>query len=220
MLTEGLRKTGDMNMKVLLLNGSTRKNGCTYLALSEVAKVLETEGVETEIVQLGGGTVRDCTGCNGCAGKGQCVFGDDMVNEMIAKAKAADGFVLGSPVYYAHPSGQILSLLDRVFYAGVEAFLHKPAAVVVTARRAGTTASLDVLNKYLLNAEMPVVSSTYWNMVFGPAPELVEQDKEGLQTMRNLGRNMAWLLGCIEAGRQQGCTPPQAERAHWTNFNR
>ena len=207
-------------MKVLLLNGSTRKNGCTYLALSEAAKELNTEGVETEILQLGGGPVRDCVGCNGCAGKGQCVFGDDIVNEVIAKAKEADGFVFGSPVYYAHPSGQILSLLDRVFYAGVEGFLHKPAAVVVTARRAGTTASLDVLNKYLLNAEMPIVSSTYWNMVFGPAPELVEQDKEGLQTMRNLGRNMAWLLGCIEAGRQQGRMPPQAERGRWTNFNR
>ncbi|RKI65336.1 flavodoxin family protein [bacterium 1xD42-67] len=207
-------------MKVLLLNGSTRKNGCTYLALSEVAKALETDGVETEIVQMGGGPVRDCIGCNGCAGKGQCVFGDDMVNEMIAKAKEADGFVFGSPVYYAHPSGQILSLLDRVFYAGVEAFLHKPAAVVVTARRAGTTASLDVLNKYLLNAEMPVVSSTYWNMVFGPAPELVVQDTEGLQTMRNLGRNMAWLLGCIEAGRETGLEPPAAEMVHWTNFNR
>lgn len=173
-----------------------------------------------QIVQMGGGPVRDCIGCNGCAGKGQCVFGDDMVNEVIAKAKEADGFVFGSPVYYAHPSGQILSLLDRVFYAGVEGFLHKPAAVVVTARRAGTTASLDALNKYLLNAEMPIVSSTYWNMVFGPAPELVVQDKEGLQTMRNLGRNMAWLLGCIEAGQQQGRTPPQAERAHWTSFNR
>ena len=207
-------------MKVLLLNGSTRKNGCTYLAPSKVAKALNAEDVETEIIQMGGGPVRDCVGCNGCAGKGQCVFGDDMVNEVIAKAKEADGFVFGSPVYYAHPSGQILSLLDRVFYAGVEGFLHKPAAVVVTARRAGTTASLDVLNKYLLNAEMPIVSSTYWNMVFGPAPELVEQDKEGLQTMRNLGRNMAWLLGCIEAGRQQGHTPPQAEREHWTNFNR
>ena len=207
-------------MKVLLLNGSTRKDGCTYLALSEAAKALNEQGVETEIVQMGGGPVRDCAGCNGCAGKGQCVFGDDMVNEVIAKAKEADGFVFGSPVYYAHPSGQILSLLDRAFYAGVEGFLHKPAAVVVTARRAGTTASLDVLNKYLLNAEMPIVSSTYWNMVFGPAPELVEQDKEGLQTMRNLGRNMAWLLGCIEAGRQQGRMPPQAERGRWTNFNR
>ena len=207
-------------MKVLLLSGSTRKNGCTYLALSEVAKTLNAEDVETEIIQMGGGPVRDCVGCNGCAGKGRCVFGDDMVNELIAKAKEVDGFVFGSPVYYAHPSGQSLSLLDRVFYAGVEGFLHMPAAVVVTARRAGTTASLDVLNKYLLNAEMPIVSSTYWNMVFGPAPELVEQDKEGLQTMRNLGRNMAWLLGCIEAGQQQGRTPPQAERAHWTSFNR
>ena len=207
-------------MKVLLLNGSTRKDGCTYFALSEAAKTLNAEGVETEIVQMGGVPVRDCVGCNGCAGKGQCVFGDDMVNELIAKAKEADGFVFGSPVYYAHPSGQILSLLDRAFYAGVEGFLHKPAAVAVTARRAGTTASLDALNKYLLNAEMPIVSSTYWNMVFGPAPELVEQDKEGLQTMRNLGRNMAWLLGCIEAGQQQGRTPPQAERAHWTSFNR
>ena len=207
-------------MKVLLLNGSTRKNGCTWLALSEIANALNAEGMETEILQMGVGPVRDCIGCNGCAGKDRCVFGDDMVNEVIAKAKEADGFVFGSPVYYAHPSGQILSLLDRVFYAGVEGFLHKPAAVVVTARRAGTTASLDALNKYLLNAEMPIVSSTYWNMVFGPAPELVKQDKEGLQTMRNLGRNMAWLLGCIEAGQQQGCTPPQAERAHWTNFNR
>ena len=209
-----------MSIKVLLLNGSTRKNGCTYLALSEVAKTLNAEGVETEILQMGGGPVRDCAGCNGCAGKGRCAFGDDMVNEVIAKAKEADGFVFGSPVYYAHPSGQILSLLDRVFYAGVEGFLHKPAAVVVTARRAGTTPSLDVLNKYLLNAEMPIVSSTYWNMVFGPAPELVGQDKEGLQTMRNLGRNMAWLLRCIQAGAQQGVTPPAAETEHWTNFNR
>ena len=207
-------------MKVLLLNGSTRKNGCTYLALSEVAKVLNTEGIETEIVQMGGGPVRDCIGCNGCARKGQCVFADDMVNEIISKAKEADGFVFGSPVYYAHPSGQVLSLLDRLFYAGGGAFTHKPGAAVVTARRAGTTASLDVLNKYMTDAQMPVVTSTYWNMVFGPTPELVEQDKEGLQTMRNLGRNMAWLLKCIQAGAQQGMTPPAAETDHWTNFNR
>lgn len=207
-------------MKVLLLNGSTRKNGCTYLALSEITRVLNTEGIETEIVQMGGGPVRDCTGCNGCAGKGQCVFGDDLVNKIIAKAKEADGFVFGSPVYYAHPSGQVLSLLDRLFYAGGGAFTHKPGAAVVTARRAGTTASLDVLNKYMTDAQMPVVTSTYWNMVFGPAPELVEQDKEGLQTMRNLGRNMAWLLKCIQAGAQQGVTPPVAETDHWTNFNR
>ena len=207
-------------MKVLLLNGSTHKNGCTYLALSEAAKTLNAEGVETEIIQMGGGPVRDCIGCNGCTGKGQCVFGDDMVNEVIAKAKEADGFVFGSPVYYAHPSGQILSLLDRLFYAGGSAFTQKPGAAVVTARRAGTTASLDVLNKYMTDAQMPVVTSTYWNMVFGPAPELVEQDKEGLQTMRNLGRNMAWLLKCIQAGTQRGVTPPAAETDHWTNFNR
>lgn len=207
-------------MKVLLLNGSTRKNGCTYLALSEVAKALNAEGVETEILQMGGGPVRDCIGCNGCAGNGRCVFCDDLVNEIIAKATEADGFVFGSPVYYAHPSGQVLSLLDRLFYAGGGAFAHKPGAAVVTARRAGTTASLDVLNKYMTDAQMPVVTSTYWNMVFGPAPELVAQDKEGLQTMRNLGRNMAWLLKCIQAGAQQGVMPPAAETDHWTNFHR
>lgn len=207
-------------MKVLLLNGSTRKNGCTYLALLEVAKALNAERVETEIIQMGGVPVRDCIGCNGCAGKGQCVFGDDMVNEIIARAKEADGFVFGSPVYYAHPSGQILSLLDRLFYAGGSAFTHKPGAAVVTARRTGTTASLDVLNKYMTDAQMPVVTSTYWNMVFGPVPELAEQDKEGLQTMRNLGRNMAWLLKCIQAGTQQSVTPPAAETDCWINFNR
>lgn len=207
-------------MKVLLLNGSTRKNGCTYLALAEVARVLEAADIETEIFQMGAAAVRDCIGCNGCAGKGRCVFADDQVNEIIGRAEQADGFVFGSPVYYAHPSGQVLSLLDRVFYAGGAAFAHKPGAVVATARRAGSTASLDVLNKYLLNAQMPVASSTYWNMLFGPAPELAAQDAEGLQTMRNLGRNLAWLLKCVEAGGKQGLVPPQAEREHWTNFNR
>lgn len=207
-------------MKVLAINGSTRKNGCTYLALLEAAKALDAEGIETEIVQMGSDPVRDCIGCNGCAGKGQCVFGDDMVNEIIARAEGADGFIFGSPVYYAHPSGQLLSMLDRLFYAGGSAFSHKPGAAVVTARRAGTTASLDVLNKYMTDAQMPIVSSTYWNMVFGPVPELVEQDKEGLQTMRNLGRNMAWLLKCIQTGQQSGIEVPFAETANWTNFNR
>lgn len=209
-------------MKVLLINGSTRKNGCTYLALTEVAKPLQEAGIETEIVQLGAEPVWDCIGCNSCQGSGggHCVFEDDVVNSWIAKAKEADGFVFGSPVYFAHPTGHFLSVLDRMFYAGGEAFFHKPGAAMVTARRAGTTASLDVLNKYMTDAQMPVVTSTYWNMVFGPAPELVEQDKEGLQTMRNLGRNMAWLLKCIQAGAQQGVTPPVAETDHWTNFNR
>lgn len=207
-------------MKILILNGSTQKNGCTYLALLEAAKALDAEGVETEIVQMGSSPVRDCIGCNGCAGKGRCAFKDDMVNEIIAKAEEVDGFIFGSPVYYAHPSGQLLSLLDRLFYAGSSAFAHKPGAAVVTARRAGATASLDVLNKYMTDAQMPIVSSTYWNMVFGPVPELVEQDKEGLQTMRNLGRNMAWLLKCIQAGQQSGIEVPFAETANWTNFNR
>lgn len=207
-------------MKVLLLNGSTRKNGCTYLALSEAAKSLQAEGIDTEIIQLGAEPVRDCIGCNGCQSKGRCVFGDDMVNKWLEKAKAADGFVLGSPVYYAHPAGHFLATLDRMFYAGGAYFQHKPGAAIVTARRAGTTASLDALNKYFTDAQMPVVSSTYWNMVHGPAPELVEQDLEGLQTMRNLGRNMAWLLKCIQAGNKQGITPPMAETDYRTNFNR
>lgn len=207
-------------MKVLLINGSTRKDGCTCLALSEAAKALQAEGIETELVQMGGQPVRECIGCNGCQGKGRCVFQDDKVNEWLAKARQADGFVFGSPVYFAHPTGQLLNLLDRMFYAGGDAFHHKPGAAIATARRAGTTASLDVLNKYFSDAQMPMVSSTYWNMVYGPAPELVEQDLEGLQTMRNLGRNMAWLLNCIQAGKERGIDPPTAETAHWTNFNR
>ena len=207
-------------MKVLLFNGSTRKNGCTYAALSEAAQALNAEGVEAEILQLGGASVRDCIGCNGCEGKGRCVFTDDTVNQWIEKAQDADGFVFGSPVYYAHPSGQILSLLNRMFYAGSRAFAHKPGAAVVSARRAGTTASLDVLNKYFTVAQMPVVSSTYWNMVHGTAPEQVKQDLEGLQTMRSLGRNMAWLLKCIALGRQNGVEPPQADTSQWTNFIR
>jgi len=215
---DGIRR--ENNVKVLLLNGSTRKDGCTYLALSEVARQLHEEGIETELVQLGPVPVRDCVGCNHCAGKGCCVFEDDMVNEWLDKAREADGFVFGSPVYYAHPAGHFLAALDRMFYAGAKFFTQKPGAAVVTARRAGTTASLDVLNKYFTDAQMPVVSSTYWNMVFGPAPEMVEHDLEGLQTMRNLGKNMAWLLKCIQAGKQQGVLPPSAETVHWTNFNR
>ena len=207
-------------MKVLLYNGSPRKNGCTYLALSEIAKVLAQEGIDSEILQLGGAPVRDCTGCGGCTGKGKCVFSDDAVNGWIAKAREADGFVFGSPVYFAHPAGQLLSAMDRMFYAGGDAFRHKPAAAVVTARRAGTTASLDAIQKHFTDAQMPVVSSTYWNMVFGPSPELAEQDQEGLQTMRNLARNLAWLLRCIAAGRERGIMPPAAEAQAWTSFNR
>lgn len=207
-------------MKVLLFNGSTRENGCTYLALQEVAKVLEREGIQTEILQLGPRPVRDCIGCNRCQELGRCVFEEDVVNQWLEKAREADGFVFGSPVYFAHPAGQILSVMDRMFYADGSAFANKPAAAVVTARRAGTTASLDALQKHFTIAQMPIVSSTYWNMVFGPVPELVEQDQEGLQTMRNLAEHMAWMLRCIEAGKEKGVYPPQAERQHRTNFNR
>ena len=206
-------------MKVLMLNGSCNPKGCTYTALTEVGKALSSQGIDYEIVQLDGGPVRDCIGCNQCSKNG-CVFTDDGVNDFIAKARQADGFVFGTPVYYAHPSGRVLSFLDRVFYAGGSAFAGKPGAAVASARRAGTTASVDVLNKYFTIAQMPVVSSTYWNMVHGNTPEEVLQDAEGMQTMRNLARNLLWLVQCIQAGQAAGLQPPQAERDHRTNFIR
>ena len=178
-------------MNILLLNGSSRPNGCTYTALREVADTLEAGGAETEILFLGSGPIRDCTACRTCQKTpGRCVFDDDIVNRIIEKARAADGFVFGTPVYYAHPSGRVLSVLDRVFYAGNAAFAHKPGAAIASARRAGTTASVDVLNKYITISQMPMVSSTYWNMVHGNTPEEVRQDAEGMQTMRNLARNL------------------------------
>lgn len=208
-------------MKVMLVNGSSREKGCTYTALSEVSDSLNQEGIQTELVWLGQGALRDCIGCGQCNARHPgCVFDDDCVNKMIAKAKEADGFVFGTPVYYAHPSGRILSALDRMFYAGKSAFSHKPGAAIASARRAGTTASVDVLNKYFMIAEMPVVSSSYWNMVHGNRPEEVAQDLEGLQIMRNLGRNMAWLLKCLEAGKNQGLVIPENEYTQKTNFIR
>lgn len=207
-------------MKVLLLNGSGHKAGCTDRALREVAEALNAQGVETELLWLGNGPMRDCIGCGGCAMEKGCIFKDDAINEIIEKARICDGFVFGSPVYYAHPSGRILSALDRLFYAGGDAFAYKPGAAVVSARRAGTTASLDVLNKYFTINNMPVVSSGYWNMVHGNTPEEVEQDLEGLQVMRTLGRNMAWLLRCLEAGRDANVGIPAPEKRARTNFIR
>ena len=208
-------------MKVLLLNGSSHPHGCTDTALREVASALENAGIHTEILFLGNDPVRDCTACGACANiPGKCVFDDDIVNRIIEKAREADGFVFGTPVYYAHPSGRILSILDRVFYAGKSAFVHKPAAAIASARRAGTTASLDVLQKYFTISQMPVVSSTYWTMVHGKEPEDVLKDAEGLQTMRNLASNMAWMLRCIEAGKAMGIQLPQAESGARTNFIR
>ncbi len=208
-------------MKVLLLNGSSHPSGCTYTALTEVAGTLNAQGIETEILFFGSGPVRDCTGCERCKQHpGRCVFDDDIINQIIEKAREANGFVIGSPVYFSHPSGRILSILDRVFYAGRPVFAHKPGAAVVSARRAGTSASLDVLNKYFTVAQMPVVSSTYWTMVHGDRPEDVPQDVEGLRTLRNLASNMAWLLRCIEAGKAAGIDAPQAETGAATNFIR
>lgn len=207
-------------MKVLLFNGSPRANGCTFTALTEIAKVLNEQNIETEILQIGNKPVQDCIACGGCKGKGKCVFSDDCVNEWIEKAASADGFVFGTPVYYAHPSGRILSVLDRLFYAGGDKFVHKPAAVIACARRAGTTASLDVLGKYLGIKQMPIVASSYWNMVHGNAPEEIFEDKEGMQTMRNLANNMAWILGCIEAGKKDGIFAPDNTASVRTNFVR
>ena len=207
-------------MKVLLINGSTRKNGCVYRALSEVASALQEDGIATEIVQMGAVPVWDCSGCDFCLNNGGKCVHEDLVNEWLDKAAEADGFVLGSPVYYSHPTGQFLALLDRLFYAGSEQFRFKPGAAIVTARRAGTSASLDVLNKYFTDACMPVVSSTYWNMAHGTEPEQLEQDLEGLQTLRNLGHNMAWLLKCLQAGKEQVILPPTQDTTQWTNFVR
>ncbi|MDE6001865.1 MAG: flavodoxin family protein [Clostridia bacterium] len=205
-------------MKALLFNGSPKINGCTFTALSEIASVLNTQGIETEILQIGNKPVQDCIGCNGCADKGKCVFSNDPINDWIEKAKSADGFVFGTPVYYAHPTGRILSAMDRLFYAGGKYFEHKPAAVIASARRAGTTATLDTISKHFGIAQMPVISSTYWNMVHGNTPEETKQDLEGMQTMRNIGANMAWILKCIEIGKQSGINAPQADTSAWTNF--
>ena len=183
-------------MKVLMINGSTRKNGCVFRALSEIAGTFEEEGIDSEILQMGSSPVWDCVGCDFCrkGGDGHCVFDGDMVNGWIEKAKVADGYVFASPVYFAHPAGQLLSIMERMFYAAGDVFAHKPAAAVVTARKAGATSSLDVIAKHFTDNSMPIVSSTYWNMVHGTKPEDLEIDAEGLQTMRNLGRNMAWIM--------------------------
>ena len=201
-------------MKVLLINGSTKLNGCVFAALSEVASVLEKEGIGTEIVQLGAHPVRDCTGCKFCAGKGdgRCAFDDDVVNALLDKAAEADGFVFGTPVHYASASGNMTSFMDRLAYAGGKYLAYKPAAICCSARRAGTTTTLDQLVKYPQFFHMPLVNGSYWAMVHGSNAEQVLQDAEGCAVMQELGRNMAWLLKCIELGRENGITHPENPR--------
>ncbi|MGX8701715.1 flavodoxin family protein [Caproiciproducens sp.] len=208
-------------MKVMLINGSPHEKGCTYTALCEVAGELEKAGVETGIFQLGQQPIRGCIDCGFCKkNKGnKCVFGNDPVNHALEKAREADGFVFGSPVHYAAASGMLTSFLDRFFYAGT-VLKYKPGASVVSCRRGGAAAAFDQLNKYFTISSMPVVSSQYWNMVHGNTPEEVRRDLEGMQTMRTLGRNMAWLLKSIEAGKQAGVSIPEAEEPQVTNFIR
>ena len=210
-------------MKVLLINGSPHSNGCTYTALEEIAKTLKNEGVNSEIFQIGTKPLAGCIACKVCAEKGQCVF-NDKVNEFLAIAKNFDGFIFGSPVHYAAASGAITSFMDRVFYtnacSGKNLFYLKPASAIVSARRAGTTAALDQLNKYFTISQMPIISSNYWNMIHGAKPEDVAQDLEGLQIMRTLAKNMAWFLKCKEAGEKAGVAVPIIEERVYTNFVR
>ncbi len=205
-------------MKVLMVNGSNNKNGCTMAALTVIEKTLMEEGINSEIYQLGTESQFDCIGCRACRKNQKCAFKHNNVNEFVEKALDADGFIFGSPVYYAHPSGRILSFLDRAFYSNTDAFRFKPGASIVSARRAGTTASIDVLNKYFSIATMPIVGSTYWNMVHGMQADEVFQDKEGVQIMKNLAKNMAWMLKLIEAGKEKGISLPQIENIERTNF--
>ena len=205
-------------MKVLLVNGSPHEQGCTYTALAEVAKTLNAQGVETEIIWLGKQALEGCRGCGACRKLWKCVI-EDCVNEFMEKAAEADGFVFGSPVHYASAGGALVSFMDRLFYSSSRKLAYKPAACVVSCRRGGATATFDVLNKYFTINNMPVVSSNYWNEIHGNTAEEALQDVEGIQTMRVLGNNMAWLLKCIEAGKAAG-VEPQKEKKVLTNFIR
>ncbi len=204
-------------MKVLLVNGSPNKEGCTHTALTEVAGELQKSGIETQIFHIGRKPVHGCIACGRCEELGRCTFDDDVCNELAERMAAADGIVIGSPVYYAGPNGALCAVLDRVFFSSSQKLAHKPAAAVVSCRRGGSTAAFDRLNKYFTISLMPVVASQYWNMVHGFTPEDVRQDLEGMQIMRTLGNNMAWMLKSIQTGSQ-----PLPEREPWvaTNFIR
>jgi len=211
-------------MKVLLFNGSPHKKGCTYTALEEIQKTLNEEGIESDIYQIGIEPIGACRACYACQKLGKCVI-DDKVNDFLDYAKDFDGFVFGSPVHYASACGGITAFLDRAFFVAFasgrgDIFVRKPGCAIASARRAGTTATLDQLNKYFTITQMPVVSGRYWNMVHGANAEEVKQDLEGMQNMRFLARNMAWLLKCIEQGKKQGINEPKQEEVIYTNFIR
>lgn len=205
-------------MKVILLNGSPHIKGCTYTALNEVAISLNNEGIETEIIQIGNKDIRGCIGCGKCHSTGQCVF-NDAVNELAPKIAKADGLVIGSPVNYASANGTLVSFLDRLFYSSHYDKTMQVGASVVSARRSGCTATFDELNKYFTISGMPIVSSQYWNMVHGNSPEEVNQDLEGLQIMRTLGKNMAFLIKSIALGKEKYSLPEKEKRVS-TNFIR
>lgn len=204
-------------MKVLLINGSPRGEGNTFIALSEVAKALETNGIETEIVSIGTKAVQGCIACNRCMALGRCVFRDELYDKVREKLERADGIVIGSPVYYAGPNGSLCALLDRLFYSASSLLQYKPAASVAVCRRGGASATFDRLNKYFTISNMPVVSSQYWNSVHGRLCGEAWQDAEGLQTMRTLGNNMAWVLKSLKNG---GQSIPMREQGIMTSFIR
>ena len=204
-------------MKVLLINGSPNRTGCTFTALTMVADSLEYEGIETEIFSIGKKPIAGCLNCGGCAQDGYCVLPDDGVNTAIDLAKQADGFIFGSPVYYAAPNGALCTMLDRMFFMNHDIFAFKPGAAVVNCRRGGASAAFDRLNKYFTIAHMPVVSSQYWNSIHGLIPDEVRKDQEGMQTMRLLGQNMAWLLHCIDHAKE-AFPHPELEARTATNF--
>lgn len=206
-------------MKVILVNGSPHKQGCTYTALGEIKKTLEKNGVETEEIWLGNKPTAGCIGCGSCIETGKC-FVDDKVNEFLEKVPNADGFIFGTPVHFASGSGMITSFMDRVFYGRRNLFKNKLAACVVSCRRGGATSTFDQINKYFSMNSMPIVTSQYWNMVHGSKPEDVLKDEEGMQTMRTLANNMTWLLKCIEAGKNAGIEEPKNEKIIQTNFIR
>ena len=206
-------------MKVILINGSPKEKGCTYTALREIEKQLQKNNIETEIFWLGNKPISGCIGCGSCLKTGKC-FMQDKVNEFLEKVPKTDGFIFGSPVHFAATSGMLSSFMDRVFYGRRKLFSNKLGSAVVSCRRGGATAPLDEINKYFGISNMPIVSSQYWNMVHGNNPEEVLKDEEGMQTMRTLGNNMAWLLKSIEAGKKAGIKLPENETIISTNFIR